>query len=935
VRESVREIRRLLKQGRNGRYQLNEYVAFLKNNELVDVTIEEVNPGVDASFARRLNYAQLCKVLGKNDQAYVVYRRLLKERPRSTEAYVGWVLLASEEDSIKRMLMKDEGGKVDFQTLSILCNQMNTEAEDNVDTSLRMMSLLTKFLKQLEPNESKNVNLSWANYFILRRIKDTSFQDYSLASLLGGLDSRKLSDKNAEKTADRDRIAKHLFISMIRHAQTAEQGFILLESSKTRLKITEEELRKFAKMAAQKMFQTDALAEHSTHKDQLWHRTGLYEAYGASGPRHSVGPIDYLTSSSLKAGSDALDEELLAKIEKYQPEKFKRMTLVKYLNNASEKEALVEFEKWKKSLPESVTERQVAIHHLMEALILSHPKNTAWTRELQKLFVAEDNRNSSSWESIGAKWANWLMLTQGSDVCEDYLEQLLINHLAPKEKWPILIQLGNRRLPSNYRQQSYRVQALFDILFADPLVANTAAFKIIDNNLIEVFSNMNSPMRAIWRSSHQSPENFIKWLIKNEIIKKRTKGEAFSAGRVFFVWSGCRQVRFKDSKMKEAAVKLLRAEKSFDPMLAQIMAAKFLDSTKGREIIAQTIAANPKDFAALKVYSKSKTQVMLRDWFPDMTADTSTSGAESYLKSFRKDSLEEAKLKTAAWMKDGIVNAGKSSDGSEYIPYVLEIIEDDPHKAVTLWTKILSDLKKEESILAGSSFSRPGSSALLHRWHNRLARDISSGRKTKIQPIKQIKFFHHLYHGEVGQYLLEPSANHSSYGYNLWKALEVFSRDQKFEKGKEYQGIVMALDAWAKELTEEEQATMVVMLQKNLSDRIRVHKSKDRIGFITWVTERYADQSNPIALAMQSFGLSKTRSNASLPEEEMKKQKQKAREFFSKLLDHEGLSVVMRTDLLYGVTYHSYSRDLLASEKEIRFRVSLLARQKFLCFLYS
>ena len=373
IRVSVKEIRSLLKQGANGHSQLNSYVTFLKKHDLVEVTLKKMLPSEGGSFNHRLAYADFCMVLGKNDQAAAVYEALLKDRPNSAEALGGWVNTSSDAQEIKkRLVIKNGDGKIDDVKMNVIFAKMHRDADNNVAIYLNMLSAMASVLEEIEPSMDKDVNLSWVNYYTARLIQDNSFQSHRLVDLMGVNSSGTVTEENAKKSAERDTVARRLFERMIRHPQTAEQGFILLHAAKERLKITEEEMLKFAKLAAVEMIRRPAVeSSYYYRSNTTWSHHGIHGSHGGRGPQNSVDPIAYLASVDTAKGGEVLSKELLASIEKHQPKQYKMIQLVQTLNKASEKEALAQFKKWESELPESFREKSKEIYNLADVLVMT------------------------------------------------------------------------------------------------------------------------------------------------------------------------------------------------------------------------------------------------------------------------------------------------------------------------------------------------------------------------------------------------------------------------------------------------------------------------------------------------------------------------------------------------------------------------------------
>ena len=137
---------------------------------------------------------------------------------------------------------------------------------------------------------------------------------------------------------------------------------------------------------------------------------------------------------------------------------------------------------------------------------------------------------------------------------------MIAKRIAPKEKWPILVKLGNRRLPNEYQQNIYAVESVLENMYTDTILSGVSVRVIIENDFSEVFTRSAYNLSNSWRSTHSSPEAFIKWIKEQGFINKR-KGGQFKPSSVFFVSENARRVRLKENNMKEAAAKLLMEDK--------------------------------------------------------------------------------------------------------------------------------------------------------------------------------------------------------------------------------------------------------------------------------------------------------------------------------------------------------------------------------------
>ncbi len=217
-------------------------------DEIVRISAAEANFG----YTRRKQHALLLSEFGRTDDALPLFRELMESRPRDLELVIAFHGAADAEtrrDEIRKLAHP----AFDEAALDGIFQQWIKGWKE--PAPIAAVAALADFAELLEPSADPTRNLTWLNHHA-RAIAESW-------------------NRNRQAAGEPwQREARRLFLAMLRHPQTAEQGFRLLDG--TRLSKSHAELDEAAGRAVQegiRLRQGHVPLLAASHPDELlWAR---------------------------------------------------------------------------------------------------------------------------------------------------------------------------------------------------------------------------------------------------------------------------------------------------------------------------------------------------------------------------------------------------------------------------------------------------------------------------------------------------------------------------------------------------------------------------------------------------------------------------------------------------------------------------------------
>ena len=226
AREALLLFRKAKSNQWNSGYELRELLSKLGEETRAEL-LKTVAPGDSKSLTKRLEYADVCILLEKNESALTTLEGILVERPNDT-SIVGKMafVLPPQESERRNTLMTTAASSDDFAALVYNKVQQLSQQENNKDT-IDFFERIASWLEVAPPEKLENANLTWVGYSARQFFSRGNTEN--LPDLLS-LSTEKIED---QATADqRAAIAKRLALAMLRYPSLSEEGFRLYSGAK-------------------------------------------------------------------------------------------------------------------------------------------------------------------------------------------------------------------------------------------------------------------------------------------------------------------------------------------------------------------------------------------------------------------------------------------------------------------------------------------------------------------------------------------------------------------------------------------------------------------------------------------------------------------------------------------------------------------------------
>ncbi|HEX7260851.1 MAG TPA: hypothetical protein VF258_03470, partial [Luteolibacter sp.] len=226
---AAREMLLIIRQGKSNPYNSHNLDQSLSklNAEVRAELLKIVHPGDSKSLTKRLEYADVCVMLGNKADALTTLTELAKERPGddSIAAKMAFLLPPGNQALITETMTRAAASE-DFVMQVYSIGQGLSNQENNQKT-LEFFEAVTNWLEAAPPEALAKANLSWVGY-LARQFYSTGNTD-NLPDLMSEL------PKDIKDKAMSDRrigVAKRLALAAFRHPSIAEEGFRLLSGTK-------------------------------------------------------------------------------------------------------------------------------------------------------------------------------------------------------------------------------------------------------------------------------------------------------------------------------------------------------------------------------------------------------------------------------------------------------------------------------------------------------------------------------------------------------------------------------------------------------------------------------------------------------------------------------------------------------------------------------
>ncbi|MGJ8638965.1 MAG: tetratricopeptide repeat protein [Opitutaceae bacterium] len=317
---AVRGLRPVLNQALQNRNALNSHTQRLKKMDITDEILARFDPGESNSRRMREYYALLLESVERRATAAQVWLQLHEQRPEIPRyalaaAFNGESVVS--ETILSKLLATRDYSDLDDELSAWMMQTVQSGSNLTVDQWLRLISIGEMLLSQIEPSGSQSVNITWAPYLAVQFGQRTNIKSKKYPNLVQHNRSFTLGKDPdgslAKNVALRDEAYEALCRAMLRHPQTAEQGFMLLNSKyliRGLVSVEDDNLITIAMEAALVSAREEPASSPAIRnaRQMRWSlRTGSQNSY-SNGVSREVSPLVYLIRNRAEVSDSSFDQ---------------------------------------------------------------------------------------------------------------------------------------------------------------------------------------------------------------------------------------------------------------------------------------------------------------------------------------------------------------------------------------------------------------------------------------------------------------------------------------------------------------------------------------------------------------------------------------------------------------------------------------------------
>lgn len=919
--EAAREAAKLLKTyARNGnsRYDYRRLMGTLNKLDLEDEVLKKLHPEDSQSLSRRMLYANFALSADRKDLARPFFEAIVKERPKQMEARVGLFMSMPTEERNYQDFLKEVDGKVDTDALLDSMTALWSKADDQYDETMAMLDLTEGILKNLKPSTDEKRNLSWVPYHLISATRDTYYNGVRLADLYG---NRKNSSHDKEKSARFDEATKKVFIAMLKHPQTTEQGFMMLSKAKTNLKISDEEIVKHAQTSLREVIRRKKLVNSSGYN----HRNGLWVLFQRNGSSSSYslddvpGPMDFLISRG--EIQSVMSEEILEVLKENQPERFEALQLARRITSVEPEEGAKLFSEWYAALEKgegdqkkTATAISAGLVDFAENLLLFDLKPAPWTDDLEAKLIGIKSvqwSDNSGWTELSGKWLRWIAKNKDREAVKEFVYKTCEAAMGPREKWSILAEIGANNLPQEYRQPMYTLAAkLISYCLVEEAVLPVIELALEHDfeKSVQNFNIRNALYPVI--QGLETGEDLVNWFKASGVFSISSQGE--QGPLVTMGMMGVIDlIRSKGDDHKKEILTALETVK-MDPLYKKLIVAQLQSSSEKAKPLAEAWEERTELLKAMAEKNPTFTSARLKMWFPGYESKEAGPKLQAFLKELQTGQNDELMKKAKQWLADGVTLDDNDYRGRKLWAEVIKIAEADAELAGRIVEKIydavqMSPRLSRSRTTYGGFVRKP-----LDSWNGYFLEHLVEYGKS-VDFIAKVKLVDGIYRGKFKDELLEPQATGGNYSYyvrnDFQRSMNAIGKPDDSKRKK----IELLFSKIAETLSPAEQSTFLCMVIPAL---VQSHSlSKDDIDPLTkWADEELRKKSGVLAdglvIYVQLAGANRVSGD------QRKKLLETAGKALVKVSGDLDAPSPLVIDFVYGLLSNSYGANLFAGKEQ-------------------
>ena len=692
ARMLLKEVRRL--SASDDSYELAQVYKSVTSLKLADDLVRLDTPPPGAGFNRRKDHALMLVKLGRKEAALPILRELAKEKPKEPVIRtVLFTVLPKEEQKANLEALTGE----DFDAEAL--GQMFREwlDEDKLDRQLESLDAMAMFLENLKPDPDRNRNLSWVNY-LMKDVTEGGSLDVQVRPLLPGSDREIKYDEEATKK--RDALFRRIYLAMLRHPQTAEQGFILLYATRDRLGTKQDELDRAALAASRAVLKLrggNHVFRHYTRGSYLW---AWISGNGSSTSGGS--PAGGLPSSAYlgRRAAEGFEFQLLddAFLKEFAESGKEEAEMIERCVKAVSGEGTDAFKKWAGEAAErgEAMERELAwIARLAESrrrndlLVLAE-------EQAARGLLGNNRGGSESPEVLVQAVVNARDLAARTAVIGRVAKVLL----GPEEAWPLFAGIDENVYVSGIGNRRQAFSSFIQSLGQDQGAAVAGCRFVLRHGLAKVAGLDES---FLFQSMSYQPS--AAFLLESGFLDPGPEiaGSIDPQESESLLGDMVDRMRSQGDESKKQAEVLMKVEgpRAF---WAKITGAAM---TGNSEAALKEIDRASATLAKWSPRDRADFAKLVQGWFPDAVAKSSGATRKMLSESLKTSDGEARKL-AEGYLKDGFPPNFQPWTVEETIhPLLLRLLPEDPALAAKLWDKALAVCRTNNSGWGSSSGGFP------------------------------------------------------------------------------------------------------------------------------------------------------------------------------------------------------------------------------------
>lgn len=761
----LQEIRRL-SGDRNSSYELNQAYKNATSLKLVDELVRLDAPAPGAGFNRRREHALMLVRMGNKEGALPLLRVLAEEKPSEVTVRTALFSALPEAEQKKKLeSLSDED--FDADALAAMFNEWLGDGK--AERHFQALEALAMLLENLKPSFKPESNLSWVNYLV-KQASENNGIEVTVRPLLQ--DDQQGARYDAEASKKRFDLAGRMYRAMLRHPQTAEQGFILLYATRGKLGVEPDELDRAALAAGRATLRiTGGYGNHNryNHGSYLWAWVRGGGSSSSGGPPAGGLPSSVYLARRAAEGLkfELLDEGFLKELVESDKETGKMIERCRKVVGGEGTAAFKEWTKDAEGRPNEMARELVWIVRLAEArkradLVQEAEGHAALT------MLKSDQRSTE----LGVVVARAVSSAADAKARTEAIERVTRSLLGPSEAWPLYAAMDGNVYVSGIGSRMQAFQYFLQNLAQDRAAAVAVSRFVVRHKLAKI-----AQLDESYVAQAVSYEPGAKDLLESgfldpgpDIIGSIDPQESES-----MLGDVVSRLRNQGDSTKRLAGELLKVEGP-QRFWAVLVGAALTNDTA---IALKEVERSSADWGKWSAAERGGFVNLIKSWFPDAVEKASGATLKMLKESLKKDDTEARKL-AEGYLKDGFpANLQPWSVGQTVSPVIVRLLWEDPVLAAKLWDKALEASRTNNSSNWGSSSGGFQTSAGDYI-HGELLETLFN-RKHPIPTVCQ--FLTELSKLGSARFLSLPENNLQYYGYQRMSA-EAQARSAPFEKDK-------------------------------------------------------------------------------------------------------------------------------------------------------